>query len=272
MLENILNVLENMLDYTQLPSLISLFISGLAIYYTVRQYRLSKRANILRPHSDRLAGVLESWLESGRYIPSVLSLENLPEDETVVHLSGREVCLWGLRFVEEHLKTGYRKKYRELEDLRERIAKHNEEIKKFVELLCGKLKEELGLPDRRSGSGYDAYAYYRRIVVILLTKITVSYPETEPRLLQDAKPSEKWKLEWSGSILIVGTKKDCEKGLSLIKELSATVDLMEKTMEFLREAKALNDERTKLMEWLRINLVDKIKIGGVIDGKCAACK
>jgi len=261
-----------MLDYMQLPSLISLFISGLAICYTIRQYCLSKRASILRPHSDRLAKVLESWLESGRYIPSALSPEKLHEDETAAYLSGREVCLWGLRFIEEHLKTGYRKKYQELDDLRKRIAKHNEEIKKFVNLLCGKLKEELGLPDRRSGSGYDTYAYYRRLVVILLRKITVGYPETEPRLLQDAKPSEKWKLEWNGSVVIVGTKRDCEKGLSLIKELSATEDLMEKTMEFLRAAKALNDERTKLMEWLRINLVDKIKVGGIIDGECEACK
>jgi len=158
-----------------------------AISLTIRQYYLSKRVNILRPHSDRLAEAFEAWLGSRLFLPDVLSPENMPEDISDAHLPPLKGDLSGLRFAEEHLKTGYKKKYQEINDLREQITKHNDEIKKFIESLCKKLKEELGLPKYKAGYG----AYYRRIVVMSLKKITTGYPEAELKISQNAKPSKK---------------------------------------------------------------------------------
>jgi len=262
------NMAELIQQLIQLIHLFSLPISIIALFISIRQYCLSKRVNILRPHSDRLVEVFEAWLESRSFLPDVLSPEDIPEDINDVHLPPLKSDLSGLRFAEDHLKTGYREKYREINDLRKQISKHNDEIKKFVEASCEKLKEELELLKYKAGYG----AYYRRIVVMSLKKITIGYPETELKISPGAKPSEKWKLEWSNYGLIIGNKEECERGLSIIKELYTSPNVVEKANELLRNAKSLEDKRTELEEWLRINLVDKIKIGGIIKGKCEACK
>ena len=106
-----------------LLSSISTIISMVAISLTIRQYYLSKRVNILRPHSDRLAEAFEAWLGSRLFLPDVLSPENMPEDTSDVHLSPLKGDLSGLRFAEDHPKTGYKKKYREINGLREQIKK-----------------------------------------------------------------------------------------------------------------------------------------------------
>ena len=254
-----------MIEVVSLVLSFALSISALILSF--RQYCLSKRVNILRPHSDRLAKIFEVWLDSRLFLPEVLSPKNMSE-ELNTYLPPMKSNLSGFHFAEEHLKTGYQEKYWKREVLKKQIEKHNNEVKQFVESLYKKFKEELGVQEWKVGYG----AYYRRIVVMLLMKITTKRPESEPRVIQDSKPSRNWRLEWSGNGLVIGSKEECENALSLIKELLASSDVIEKTNTLQEDAKRLEGEKTGLKEWLRINLVERIKVGGIIKGECKACR
>ena len=251
-----------------LLSSISTIISIVAISLTIRQYYLSKRVNILRPHSDRLAEVFEAWLESGLFLPDVLNPRNIPEDATLVSLPTPKGDLSAFPFAMEHLRTGYRGRYRLLKSLEKRILEHNDRMERFVQSLCEDIKRDLGLPE---ASAEPSFAYYRRIVVKILSKISSGYPKGEPEIKEIKRNGKRWKLEWDGSGLVVGSEEDCRKALAIIKEYEASEKIVNRTKELLKDAEKLEKMYVLLKETLRIDIVGKIKIGGIIKGKCEAC-
>jgi len=251
-----------------LLSSISTIISIVAISLTIRQYYLSKRVNILRPHSDRLAEVFETWLESRLFLPSVLNPKNIPEDATLISLPTPKGDLSALPFAVEHLKTGYQEQYRLLKSLEERVSKHNDRMERFVQSLCEDIKRDLGLPE---APAEPSYAYYRRIVVKILSKISSGYPKGELKIEEIKRNGKKWRLEWDGSSLVVGTEEDCRKAQSIVKKYCTSEEIVNRTKEFLKDAEILEKGRVLLEESLRVNLVSKIKIGDIIKGKCEAC-
>jgi len=252
-----------------LLSSISTIISIVAISLTIRQYYLSKRVNILRPHSDRLAEAFEAWLESKLFLPDVLNPKNIPEDATLVSFPTPKGDLSALPFAMEHLKTGYQEQYQLLESLKERIVEHNDRVERFVQSLREDLKRDLGLPE---APAEPSYAYYRRMVVNILSKISSGYPKGEPKIKEEIKRNGKgWRLEWDGSGLVVGSEEDCRKAQLIVKKYCTSEEIVNRTKEFLKDAEILEKERASLKESLRIKIVSKIKVGGVIKGKCEAC-
>jgi len=249
--------------------LLSPFISIAAISISISQYLLSKRVNILRPHSDRLAKVFEAWLKSKLFLPDVLNPKNLPEDASIVSLPTPKGDLSAFPFAEEHLRTGYQKQYRLLKSLEEQILEHNDKMERFIQSLCEDLKRDLGLPEAQTE---PSFAYYRRIVVKLLSKISSGYPEGELEIEEIKRNGERWKLEWDGSGLVVGSEEDCREALTIIKKYCTSEEIVNRTKKFLKDAEILERGRVSIKESLRLNIIDKIKIGGVIKGKCKACK
>lgn len=131
-----------------LPS-ISMIFSIIAILISIRQYLLSKKTQILRPHSDRLCEALEFWIKSYAFLPKVLDPADIPEDLTSIALPAEKLYLKhpSLPFAMRHFETGYEKEYLEQKELETQIVKHNEQIEEFFMQLCNKAKQELKLSE-----------------------------------------------------------------------------------------------------------------------------
>ncbi len=252
-----------MFEWISIP--VSFFLSIIAIIISIRQYRLSKRTQILRPHSDRLGRVFKLWLESDSFLPHVLDIANIPEDSIVLRMQ-KGAKLSSITHALQHLETGYGKFFVKLKELEQRIKENNKQTEEFFTSLQGQLEKELGLA---KSARERRYAYYRRIISYSLRKIVTGYPEVDPEL--NKRTNGHWELKWSNASLVIGYRKDCEKCLGLIKKLLASKNIIKEVKSLNEKAQRLMGEREKLKEELRLKVVDYIELGGILKGKCNAC-
>ncbi|MCS7386878.1 MAG: hypothetical protein NDF55_09135 [archaeon GB-1867-005] len=256
-------------------SIISLIISIVSSLISYRQYRLSKHVQIIRPHSDRLRYVLEDWVKSKGFFPVILDPVSLPDVRlkdlslnTILKSVTKPEAPSSLPYVLQHLETGYPRIYSMFKRLKEKVKKHNEELIHYVTALCEKVKDELQLPEPYSKEGY---AYYCRIISYVFRKILVDYPDKEPIIKEDTQ-KKTFRLEWNGATLVIGEKAFCEKGLKLIEKLLSSQDIIAKAKLFHQNTNELNTQVQKLREILFLEVIDKIKVGGIIKGKCDVCR
>jgi hypothetical protein len=258
----------------QLMEWISLLFPVLAIAISIasalisnRQYRLSKRAQLLRPHSDRLNNVFKSWLQSNAFLPEIRDTANIPEysAEVAINSQPSPPSASRLRFAVQHLETGYPKIYSELKEIESQIDDHNMRTDEFVDQLYERIRKELKLQEPPAEK---RYAYYRRLISYSLSKILTGYPEREPEMVQTKQRCE---LRWNGTGLVIGDRMDCEKSLKLIHDLRETEEIVKKARDLHELAKRLKIKREKLREKLHLKITDNIEVGGIIRGQCEAC-
>lgn len=243
----------------------SVILSIIAITISIRQYVLFKKAQILRPHSDRIGKVFKSWLESDTFLPEVVDTANMPEDSIAISVHSA-AKLTSIPYALQHLETGYPKISLRLKDLEKQIKEHNELTHKFFVSLQDEVKKELGLAE---SAKERRYAYYRRIVSYSLRRIVTGYPEANPEVKQ--RSDQRWELRWSNAGLVIGNREDCEKGLRFIEKLLSSKNA-EKSKSLSGKAKTLEIRRRELREVLHLKIVDNLELGGIIRGKCDVCR
>jgi hypothetical protein len=244
---------------------LSLLLSIFAIAVALRQYTLSKKAQIMRPHSDRLCEVFESWIESANFLPLIIDPAYSHENGTITPLKASPSAL---PFALQHLQTGYPRIYSKLKNLHGQIETHNQKAEDFIAGLCETARKKIGLSKTPREKHY---AYYYRLVSFVLRKMLIGYPEAEPEITSIMR-RQKYVLRWNGADLVIGNRENCENGLKLIEKLRTSEEILSKAKIFHENAKKLNINVGKLQETLRLKLIDNIKVGGIIKGKCDACE
>lgn len=258
------------MDWIELLPIIPWFfttvISVSSFYLALRQYFLSKKTQILRPHSDRLMEVFKKWLETEKFLPSIKDVTNIGEEHDIyARPEPTSDLISSIPFALQHLETGYSQLFLKLKELEKQIEDYDKSVDRFVNSLHLMIKSKIGLSESARN---NRYAYYRRMVSYLLRKILLGYPELAPKIVERKPQNE---LQWAGAGLIIGNKEDCEKGLKLISELQCSVSIIQNAKNLHDKAKELNAQRNRLYEMLYYNVVSKIQVGGIIQGKCDAC-
>jgi hypothetical protein len=249
-----------------IPWLFTTVMSVSSFVLAIRQYLLSKKTQILRPHSDRLMEVFKKWLETEKFLPPIKDVANIGEEHDIyVKPQPTSDLISSIPFALQHLETGYFQLFSKLKELERQIEEYNKSVEGFVNSLHLTIKNKIELSESARN---DCYAYYRRMVSYVLRKILIGYPELVPEIVE-RKP--RYELQWAGAGLIIGSKENCEKGLKLISELKSSDSIIQKAKNLHHKAKELNAQRNKLYEMLYYNVVSKIQVGGIIQGKCDAC-
>jgi len=231
-------------------------------------YSLFKISQILRPHSDRLMEVFKLWLETNRFLPCAEDPTDtsLKVTATAVDESTQDT-IDVLPFFVQHLESGYPEIFSELTTLEKQIREHNDSVREFDASMRSLVEDELGSPDAES-KGNGRRVYYPRIISLALSKVLTGRPQTEPEVIEKTPDFE---LSWNGSSIVIGDREYCERGLKLIGQLQASRNVAEIAKLLHEKAKKLNTEREKLRTTLYFEVVSKIKVGGIIQGKCNVC-
>lgn len=223
---------------------------------------------MLRPHSDRLNNVFKSWLRSGEFLPQIQDIANIPEGvavEVAIVSKPAPPSPYALHFALQHLESGYPQVYLELKEIEGKIEHHNKRTADFFNRLYERVRKELKLPEPPADK---RYAYYGRLISYSLRKTLTGYPESEPEIIQT---DQSWQLRWNGAHLVIGTRKDCEKGFKSIDNLRRSEDVVSKAKNLYEAAEKLKIEREKTREQLHLKITDNLEVGGIIKGQCEAC-
>ena len=267
-----------MADMDIISIVMSAVFSAISIISAWRSYQLARRANILRPHSDLLRkSLIEPWINEGKFLPKITDIANLPlEPEGIMGLEyyslppleeTEKPMYWPIY---QHLKTGYHDLFSKMRSLKEKIKRHHDDVGNLVEKLVKRAKDRIGLPDRLEVEDFQQkHACYYRLVVFILSSILTGKPsESELRY-------EKWYnyscLRWSGDLIMVGEQGDLKACHDLIKEALRDQEIKSKADELKREGDILRRKRDEIKQMLRIELIEKIRLGGVIKGRCWIC-
>jgi len=217
--------------------------------------------------------MFKEWLSSDGALPHVFTPTNIPEERLekieyiLSSIKEREYSLNLNPLALEHLKTGYSDIYNQLEAILREIRTHNQSILEYFLSLCNKVKNILGLPEPPCSS--ERYAYYSRIIIYISRSILTGYPKGDPFIEAPPSTPGRCELKWEGATLVRGNEQDCKNGLEIVKNIRMTK--ADKIKEFNKNAKDLNSKIDRLFEEMRLRLVDYIKAGGKVKGKCTVC-
>jgi len=254
-------------------SIIAIICSFIAIYISYKQYKLSKTINMVRPHSDRISDMFREWLSSDEALPHVFTPTNIPDErlKNIEHILSsikeEEYSLNLNPLALEHLKTGYPDIYNLLEAILKEIRVHNQSILEYFLSLCNEVKNVLKLPEPSHLT--EKFAYYSRIIIYTSQNVLTGYPKGDPFIEAPPSTPGRCELKWEGATLVRGNEQDCKNGLEVVKNIRMTK--ADKIKEFDKNAKDLNSKIDRLFEEMRLRLVDYIKAGGKVKGKCTVC-
>jgi len=253
-------------------SIVAIICSSVAIYISYKQYKLSETINILRPHSDRLSDIFRRWLSSDEALPHVFTPMDVPEkklgelERILLSIKEEGYSLNLNPLAVEHLKTGYPEIFNQLKGVLEEIRTHNQDVLEYFLSLCNKVRNALNLPEPPYA---EKFVYYSRVIIFTSEKILTGCPEGEPIIEVSLSKPRRHELKWNGATLIRGDYEDCKRGLQVIMHIKMAE--AGKIRKFHKKAEELKSKIEKIFEEIRLRLVDYIKAGGIIKGRCKVC-
>ena len=87
--------------------------------------------------------------------------------------------------------------------------------------------------------------------------------------MKEEKQKGKYILQWNRTGLIIAEKEACQRGLEVIKDLRERE--RDKIIESWRKAEELRSTAKTLREEIRVRIIEYIRLGGLIKGKCSIC-
>jgi hypothetical protein len=179
----------------------------------------------------------------------------------------------------QHLQTGYNGIFQEYIKWKENAQKHNELLKAFITATYEELQREIGLPPFTHYFS-PPYVYYHRLICYILKKILVNMfaktkklPEIEPEIeILQPFDGPLYELRWDDAILVKEYNKDaCEKAKGFILSIFNDPEMIRKVEEFHNNTKILLQQCNEFLNEVNTKIIDKIKVGGIIKGKCDTC-
>jgi len=245
-------------------------------YYAYQNHKFEK-IQLSGPHSERLGKDFSEWL--AKVSGLILDPRNLPDQEEQAYWDVYRIENPPL-YIDQHLKSGYSGLYSEYQKWKDSANKYNDELKIFIKELNEEAKKEIKLPSCEP-SYKPPCVYYQRIIAYTLRKILINLPNGEPIVSIVHKSSselgglgegEFFELHWGGVGLVMEGDMISEAVTrDFIKRLRNSPETREKIRKFYEEIEILIKQSEELKEKIKTEIVDKLKIGGLIKGKCDAC-
>lgn len=263
----------------EIVSIISLIISIISIIIAIFAVNLSRktyRLQSIRPHSEELEKEISKWILNLQTF--ILNPANLPDSEETLNFLIN--VNRPLNYVEQHLKSGYKEIFSEYKNWEEKVKLYNDSLKKFIEELYRKAKEEIRVSaeTERILPSVSPYAYYYRIIALSLKKILTGFPveELEIQAIHREKNTF-YELQWHGTGLVMQSDQNTyNRAKNFIENLQNSLtdyflEARENSKEFYKNYGDLLEGYNNFAKEIRQGIINKIRIKGLIEGKCAAC-
>lgn len=247
-----------------ISTIVLIVITG---YFSYQNYK-SEQIRLKQPHSERIGEEIQKFLEELNH--AILDPRDLKESY-YDHIQFLKMKSFP-HYPYQHLKSGYPKIYKKYNEWCKAVVLFNRELINFVENSVVELHNWIEKEVREDGTKPDTF-YEHRIISYCFKKVLIfgfPDPEHSKSSLEELQRTKSVELRWKGTlmiranpVLVVRLEDEFIKNFIISKR--------EKIWKFYENFETLKKEANKIFEEIRIEIIDRAKYAGVINGKCDVC-